>query len=75
MSPPIDWNQLEAEVDRWCEEMLQLSPGCLQIVKAAFESWSYGDPTDPRNLQGPQVSRRQQQRVLEDIEKLFQRYA
>jgi aldehyde dehydrogenase (NAD+) len=39
------------------------------IVKAAFEAWSYGDPTDPRNLQGPQVSRRQQERVLAYIEK------
>jgi aldehyde dehydrogenase (NAD+) len=41
----------------------------IEIVKAAFESWSYGDPADPRNLQGPQVSRRQQQRVLEYIER------
>jgi len=38
------------------------------IVKGAFEAWSYGDPTDPRNLQGPQVSRRQQERVLAYIE-------
>ncbi len=41
----------------------------LAIVKAAFENWKYGDPTDPANLQGPQVSKRQQQRVLEYIEK------
>ncbi len=41
----------------------------VEIVKAAFESWSYGDPSDPRNLQGPQVSRRQQERVLHYIEK------
>jgi naphthoate synthase/2-ketocyclohexanecarboxyl-CoA hydrolase len=32
---PID--QLEAEVDRWCEEMLGLSPGCLEILKASFD--------------------------------------
>ncbi len=32
---PLD--QLEAEVDRWCEEMLALSPGCLEILKAAFD--------------------------------------
>ncbi|MDJ0785339.1 MAG: aldehyde dehydrogenase family protein [Myxococcota bacterium] len=38
------------------------------ILKAAFEGWSYGDPKDPRNLQGPQVSRRQQERVLGYIE-------
>ncbi len=41
----------------------------LEIVKAAFESWNYGDPTDPANLQGPQVSRKQQERVLGYIEK------
>jgi aldehyde dehydrogenase (NAD+) len=39
------------------------------IVKAAFEGWRYGDPTDPSVLQGPQVSRRQQERVLAYIEK------
>jgi aldehyde dehydrogenase (NAD+) len=39
------------------------------IVKAAFESWRYGDPTDPSVLQGPQISRRQQERVLGYIEK------
>ena len=38
-------------------------------MKAAFESWNYGDPTSPANMQGPQVSRLQQQRVLEYIEK------
>jgi aldehyde dehydrogenase (NAD+) len=41
----------------------------LEIVKAAFEGWHYGDPTDPANLQGPQISRRQQERVLSYIEK------
>ena len=41
----------------------------LALVKAAFEGWKYGDPTDPANLQGPQVSRRQQERVLAYIEK------
>ena len=39
------------------------------IVKAAFEGWRYGDPTDPSVLQGPQISRRQQERVLAYIEK------
>jgi naphthoate synthase/2-ketocyclohexanecarboxyl-CoA hydrolase len=28
---------LEAAVDRWCEEMLALSPGCLEILKATFD--------------------------------------
>ncbi len=41
----------------------------LAIARAAFESWSYGDPRDPRNLQGPQISRRQQERVLAYVEK------
>ena len=28
---------LEAEVDRWCEELLAVSPGCLEVLKAAFD--------------------------------------
>jgi aldehyde dehydrogenase (NAD+) len=39
------------------------------IVKKAFEGWRYGDPTDPTVLQGPQISRRQQERVLAYIER------
>ncbi len=38
-------------------------------VKAAFASWRYGDPTNPAHLQGPQISRRQQERVLAYIER------
>jgi len=41
----------------------------IALAKQAFERWSYGDPLDPKNLQGPQVSRRQQERVLALIEK------
>jgi aldehyde dehydrogenase (NAD+) len=41
----------------------------LPLLKSAFEGWSYGDPTNPANLQGPQISKRQQQRVLDYIEK------
>jgi aldehyde dehydrogenase (NAD+) len=41
----------------------------VDIVAAAFGAVSYGDPTDPSNLQGPQVSKRQQDRVLDYIEK------
>ncbi len=40
----------------------------VQIMTAAFEGWNYGDPTNPANLQGPQISRLQQERVLEYIE-------
>jgi aldehyde dehydrogenase (NAD+) len=41
----------------------------LELVKTAFENVTYGDPTNPANLQGPQVSKRQQERVLAYIEK------
>jgi naphthoate synthase/2-ketocyclohexanecarboxyl-CoA hydrolase len=33
----VPLEQLEGEVDKWCEEMLRLSPGCLEILKAAFD--------------------------------------
>jgi naphthoate synthase/2-ketocyclohexanecarboxyl-CoA hydrolase len=29
--------RLWGEVDRWCEELLRLSPGCLEVLKAAFD--------------------------------------
>jgi naphthoate synthase/2-ketocyclohexanecarboxyl-CoA hydrolase len=29
--------QLEEEVDQWCAEMLALSPGCLEVLKASFD--------------------------------------
>ena len=41
----------------------------LEIVKAAFQRWKYGDPTNPAHMQGPQISRRQQERVLAYIDK------
>jgi len=41
----------------------------LELVKTAFENWNYGDPLDPANLQGPLISKRQQERVLGYIEK------
>ncbi|OMC29324.1 aldehyde dehydrogenase [Mycobacterium sp. GA-1841] len=41
----------------------------VEIVKTALEKNKYGDPTDPSVLQGPQVSKRQQDRVLGYIEK------
>lgn len=36
----------------------------IEILRSAFQAWKYGDPEDPANLQGPQISRRQQKRVL-----------
>ncbi|WP_198543142.1 aldehyde dehydrogenase family protein [Pseudofrankia sp. BMG5.36] len=41
----------------------------IELATAAFEGVKYGDPTDPSVLQGPQVSKRQQERVLGYIEK------
>ena len=38
-------------------------------LAAAFRAFRYGDPSDPSVLQGPQVSKRQQERVLGYIEK------
>jgi aldehyde dehydrogenase (NAD+) len=39
-----------------------------ELLKAAFAGVGYGDPTDPSNIQGPQVSKKQQERVLGYIE-------
>lgn len=33
----VPLERLEEEVDKWCAEMLALSPGCLEILKAAFD--------------------------------------
>ena len=33
----VPLERLEAEVEKWCEELLSLSPGCLEILKAAFD--------------------------------------
>jgi len=33
---PLD--KLDEEVDRWCEEILQLNPDCIEILKATFDS-------------------------------------
>ena len=41
----------------------------IDLIKSGFDGWSYGDPTDANNLQGPQVSKKQQERVLGYIEK------
>jgi aldehyde dehydrogenase (NAD+) len=40
----------------------------IALAKASFERWPYGDPTKPANLQGPQISRKQQARVLGYVE-------
>ncbi len=33
----VPLHRLADETDRWCEELLSVSPGCLQILKAAFD--------------------------------------
>lgn len=30
--------ELDAEVDRWCDEILSLSPTCIEILKASFDA-------------------------------------
>jgi aldehyde dehydrogenase (NAD+) len=41
----------------------------IDIAAPGFENFPYGDPTDPGNLQGPQISAKQRDRVLDYIEK------
>ena len=40
----------------------------IEILAEAFRSVPYGDPTDPGNIQGPQISAKQRERVLGYIE-------
>jgi 2-ketocyclohexanecarboxyl-CoA hydrolase len=32
----VEEDQLDAEVDRWCDELLSASPTVLRVIKAAF---------------------------------------
>jgi len=41
----------------------------VELIKMGFEAVAYGDPTDIANFQGPQISKRQQERVLGFIDK------
>jgi aldehyde dehydrogenase (NAD+) len=41
----------------------------VEMLKAAFEAFPYGDPTDPANLMGPLINARQRERVLGYIER------
>lgn len=40
----------------------------IAILKPAFENFPFGDPNEPGTLQGPQISKKQQDRVLGYIE-------
>ncbi|HAU31383.1 MAG TPA: 1,4-dihydroxy-6-naphthoate synthase [Desulfotomaculum sp.] len=33
----IPLKKIDQEVDRWCEEILALSPGCIEVLKASFD--------------------------------------
>ena len=33
----VPLERLDSEANKWCEEMLRLSPGCLEILKATFD--------------------------------------
>jgi 1,4-dihydroxy-2-naphthoyl-CoA synthase len=57
--------ELDAEVDRWCAELLALSPTCLRVLKASFvEEFSalmgQGDQLR-RYLTGPEFWAEEQQ--------------
>jgi aldehyde dehydrogenase (NAD+) len=41
----------------------------VELLRAAFEGFPYGDPTDPANLMGPLINARQRDRVLGYIER------
>ncbi len=41
----------------------------VELLEAAFAGITYGDPTDAGNLQGPQISAKQRERVLGYIDK------
>jgi aldehyde dehydrogenase (NAD+) len=41
----------------------------IAIMEEGFRNVPYGDPTDPGNIQGPQISALQRERVLDYIEK------
>ena len=33
----VPLERLEEEVDRWCEQLLSVSPGCIEVLKASFD--------------------------------------
>jgi aldehyde dehydrogenase (NAD+) len=41
----------------------------VEVAAGAFATVPYGDPTDPSNIQGPQISAKQRERVLGYIER------
>jgi dihydroxynaphthoic acid synthetase len=52
----VTYEQLDAEVDRWCQELLALSPTCLRVLKASFErevDYMRGEPFSIQRLVAP----------------------
>jgi len=41
----------------------------ISLMAPGFETFAYGDPTDPSNMQGPQISAKQRDRVMGYIER------
>lgn len=40
----------------------------IEILEAGFRTVPYGDPTDPSNIQGPQINARQRERILSYVD-------
>lgn len=56
----VPYERLDAEVERWCQELLALSPTCLKILKASFEAefdYLRGSGEQIRRMIAPQYFR------------------
>ena len=60
--------QVCANYSRWLVPRSRYDEA-IERMAAAFESVPFGDPLDPANIQGPQISSRQRDRVLGYIER------
>lgn len=78
----VPMSELDAEVDRWCQELLAISPTCLKILKASFErEYEYlrDQPFSIQRLVAPKFLlseeiREGQQAFLEKRQPDFQRF-
>lgn len=61
----VPYAELDAEVARWCEEILALSPTCIQVLKASFvadiEPLLGGGDAMRRHILGPDFYENEQQ--------------
>ena len=56
----VPYEQLDTEVERWCQELLAVSPTCLKILKASFEAefdYLRGSGEQIRRMIAPQYFR------------------